>query len=194
MDIIFTCKVCDRKSLRSVHVPKIDGESYKCCHTCVEEHDHPGKFEAHRGDEEKMALALVLESLWRDGCEDEFMWNEGWGSIAMIDRFLIWEDTSGFVDFEEFDDVAKAQKRFDRYFEEGWGADENDAYIYHDYYRGWKAVFEGKELNVWTNNYDEGITRRRCLARIRLEMIRTGYYPNVWEEGYHGELSLIKGI
>jgi hypothetical protein len=195
-NLIVQCSICNVK--RFDHQIVMTLEDTTCCYFCVEEHDGPGKFQVYQDDSERLATCLILYQWMLDGSEDDFMSSEGWGYCGQFDNYLLMQDSSGFVTFEEYDTGAKAQKRFDELYEDGWGASEDDAYIGQD--RGkWVAVFDGKHLDLWSPqhkqyDYDEGITRRRALARIRLEMIRTGYYPNVWEEHERGGLTLIKEL
>ena len=169
-----------------------DSEPFYCCADCAEE--RPGKFEGNYGRHAR-GIAQILYALSLDGSEDDYMSAEGQGYVAMIGRYLLMEDTSGFVTFEEYDNEAKAQARFDDLYADGMGYSEDDAVIAED----GSVWFDGKQLDVWSPqnrrdmDYDQGITERRRLARIRLEMMRTGFYPNVWRENRYG-VELVKNV
>jgi hypothetical protein len=195
-NLIEQCSICNVKRFDHQIVVRLEGTT--CCYFCVEEHDRSGMFQVYQDRPEELATCLILDAWNSLGEEDDFMSNEGWGYCARFGQYLLMQDSSGFITYEDYDTEEKAQKRYDELYEDGWGADENDAYIGQD--RGkWIAVFEGKHLDIWSPHhkrydYDEGITRRRALARVRLEMMRTGYYPNVWEEHERGGLTLIKEL
>lgn len=165
-----------------------------CCADCIAEHDGLGKFEAHRHDRAELGKALILYAWSMDSSEDDFMSSEGWGYCGMFGRFLLIIDDRGAVSFQEYSDVDKAQATFDHYYSEGWGASESDAYVGHEGYGRLSVSFDGKPLDVWAPRHTDCISERRALARIRLEMMRTGYYPNVWMVSDHGNLRIVKGL
>lgn len=207
--MIYTCRVCSRTLVSRSDEALYDGtfpevvsyvtvlEGDYCCSQCVANHDRPGKFEGHRNDRTELARCLILYTWMGDGSyEDDRMANEGWGYCSRIGRYLVMEDTQGFVSFEEYQDDAEADKRFMELYADGMGADEEDAYLAED----GSVWFAGKQLDVWLPHNkqryyrdDEGITERRKLARIRLEMIRTGFYPNVWREHHYG-ITLVQNV
>ena len=171
-------------------------EDSACCLPCAEANNHPGKFEKYSdncGDGEPylgdMGKALILYHWMLDSGEDNFMSNQGWGYCGQFGKYLLTEDTNGFVEFEEFDDAAAAQKKFDALYDDGWGASEDDIYVTH--YNGkWKAWVCGKEIHVYENHAGE-VTRSRVLAAISLHMRKTGYFPSIWEEHERGGLTNI---
>lgn len=155
------------------------------CAQCIEDHDAPGKFEALRHDRRALGVALILNAWSLDGAEDDRMYSEGWGSCERLGRFLLMTDSSGFVTIEEHDTDAKAEEEFTRYYVQGWGASEDDAYISDDR-DGYAVSFEGRHLGTF-----ERETRAR--AAISLEMRRTGYYPDVWHVNERGSIDHIGG-
>lgn len=168
------------------------------CALCVDEHDSPGAFEQYRHDRHALGLALILEAWSNDGAEDDRMYSEGWGSCERFGRFLFTVDTSGFRSFEEYATDAKAEEEFTRYYLAGWGASEFDAYVSQEWngrgdVSGWHVSFDGKSLDLWPRN-DGTCDERRALARVRLEMMRTGYYPDVWRQGERGDVSHVSNI
>jgi len=201
--MIYTCANCNRRLVTrrdeltwneiadgAAPVPYlavIDG--HYVCADCVHDHDSPGKFEGHR-DRNELGKALILYAMMGDGSYEDDHMSDGWGNYcARIGRYLVMEDDRGFVSFEEFASDALADKRFTELFDDGMGACEDDAYVEHGGWGRFHVSFNGKPLHVWANNFGE-ITERRCLARVRLEMMRTGYYPNVWIVNDHGNLTL----
>lgn len=167
------------------------------CSTCVAANDYPGRFEVHRHDAEELAKVLILESWCNESVEDDFMVNEGWGYCGRFGSYLLFQDSQGFVTFEEYDSKEKAEARFLQLYAQGWGASDSDAYISHERGR-WLVTFDGKQLDLWSHTwrgldgrYDDGITERRAIARVRLESMRTGYYPNLWHVSAHGDLSFL---
>jgi hypothetical protein len=141
-----------------------------------------------------MGEALILYQWSLDSGEDDYMTSTAWGYCGRFGDFLLTEDMSGFIEYQQYDSEDEAIKWYDRLYSDGWGANEFDAYIYHEWNRGWQASFDGKNLEVppYCTRHGTKIappSRQRALARIRLEMMRTGYYPNVWEEsGYEVKL------
>jgi hypothetical protein len=196
--MIYTCAVCN--SMRYTHkgwnrpaVPwalKMEG-SY-CCSQCVADNLESHKFGTYatRGD---LARCLLLYA-WSGSGEDDFMSSESYGYCGRFGRYLLFEDSQGFVSYEDCGTEEKADKEFQRLYADGMGASEFDAFIYWDR-NGYAVSFEGKPLEIWpawNKRYsDEGITRRRAIARVRLESLRTGYYPNLWEESERGGLTLL---
>ena len=167
------------------------------CPSCIEDHDGPGKFEAYH-DPEDLAKVQIIYHWMLDGMEDDQMWNEGWGYCGRFGQFLLMVDDRGFVTYEEYNDKADAENSFQSLWEDGWGANESDAFIGHE--RGeWYVSFDGEPLQVWgrgTHGHpltrNEGIDQRRCIARVRLEAMKTGYYPPLWYQSDHGNLSLLR--
>lgn len=183
-----TCDICKQtQTLSSMAVTVDDGNGAigYCCYVCE------GEQVGHKFDS---AAALVLYEWDMNGSADDFMSSEGWGYCAQFGRWLLVNDDRGFVSAHEYADVAKATAEFAEWYAEGWGADESDAYVSHEGYGRVHVSFDGKSLDVWAPRHTDGITERRALARVRLEMMRTGYYPNVWLVNERGTLSLVKGI
>lgn len=155
--------------------------SAHCCAHCAEEHSGHGKFEAA----DDVATALVLYQWSMTSSEDDVMTNDGWGYVGRFGRYLLMEDDRGFVTYEEYDDAVKADARFEGIYNDGMGAQEDDAYIGHETYHGWRVSFAGKMLDVPARP-DGSTDERRALAVVVLEMYRTGYFPNVWRENHYG--------
>ena len=175
------CALCDTWKGEADMVAKIENDW--CCLDCAEAHNGPGKFEAYRDDLGSLGKCLILNTWSLDGDEDEYMSSEGWGYCGRFENYLLYHDTSGFVTYDEFDTVDEAVHSYLSIFEDGMGASEFDAYVFDE--RGkYGASLEGKHLGV----YD---TRRRAVAAVRLECMRTGYYPNLWYEGERGNMMLI---
>jgi hypothetical protein len=184
---MFTCRVCNRWRFSRQRVLTLEGDS--CCAVCVTNADGPGAHESARGDDQSLATLLLLESWSMDSGEDDFMHNEGWGYCARFGQYLYYHDSQGARSYEDCGTAEKAEQEFQRYYLAGWGADESDAYVYCDrWYRGFQATFDGKELDIWAPRHTDEITERRALARVRLEMIRTGYYPDVWIVSERGDI------
>jgi hypothetical protein len=175
-------------------------EDSACCVPCAVAHNHPGKFEkwSYRELEdfrnhgmEDMGKALILYAWSLDSGEDNHMSNEGWGYCGMFGKFLLTENTQGFIDFDEYKDVSEAQAEFDRLYSDGWGADESDYYLQFDNRRGRYTAYDGdagKEIEVWEDAHGE-IGRRRALASISRHMRKTGYFPSIWEVGERGDVT-----
>jgi len=198
MPKLYKCRVCDnwRYSQSSPlwkGIPwSVKLEDDFCCSQCVEDHTGPGKFEAcgERGD---LGKALILYSWSLDSLEDDFMHSDGWGYCGMFGRYLLFEDERGSVSWEEYPDVERAQKRFDQLYSDGMGAQEDDFYIQSGR-NGYEVWMNQKEIHVWPSRNEEYVTQRRARAAVRLEMHKTGYYPNVWIVGERGDLQLAKGV
>jgi hypothetical protein len=176
------------------------GES-SCCMPCAVANNHPGKFQQYScSDEhdfinyqsESMGKALILYG-WSmdDSYVDDRMGPDGWGSITRLHNYLLNESDSGFVDFDEYESVEKAQKVWDDLYSDGWGQSEYDIFLSFD--RGKWHAFDGdagKEIEVWPNHEGE-ITRDRVLAAISLHMRKTGCFPDIWEVNDHGNVTSI---
>lgn len=201
MPKLYQCRVCDewRYSQSSPlwkgipWIAYLDGDY--CCQVCHDAHDSPGKFSQARGfHRSELGKALILYS-WSGDCsyQDDSMSNEGWGYCGRFGRYLLFEDTSGFVTFEEFDSDEKANKRFDELYCAGMGASEDDFYIQAG--RNGIEVWQSyKQIHVWPSRNEEYVTERRALAAVSLEMRKQGYYPNVWICGERGDMRLAKGV
>ena len=179
------CALCDTWKGEADMVAHIDIDW--CCLDCAEAHNGPGKFEAYSDttdepDLESLGKCLILDQWGYDGNEDEYMSSEGWGYCGRFGNYLLYHDTSGFVTYDEYDTVAEAEKRYEILYEAGMGASEFDAYVFDERDK-YGASLEGKRLGV----YD---TERRAIAAVRLECMRTGYYPNLWLENERGSLTL----
>jgi hypothetical protein len=153
------------------------------CDACCEVAKLSSKFDS--------ADAMALYSL-DSGAEDDWAHSEGWGYLARMGKWIVSEDTQGFVYARDCDTPERADREFQILYDEGYGADEDDAYIAYDSGR-WHVTFEGRDLNVWPtqrsrHDYDEGITERRAIARVRLEAMRTGFYPNAWLVNDRGDM------
>jgi hypothetical protein len=188
------CVICERL-LPTQEMYNLD-ETY-ICGLCVDENDGRGKYEAYLHDYDALAKALILRCWSHMSSEDDYMSSEGWGYCGRFGRFLLYEDTRGFVTFDEFSTDWSAKEEFARLYDQGWGASEDDAFI-SSHNGHWHVQFGSEELNVWGRGkyghpivLHEGIDERRCVARVRLEAMKTGYYPNLWIESDHGNLQLI---
>ena len=173
-------------------------QRYHCCYPCAMEHNYPGKFEQYAVNYnqhdsgapsiENMAslgTALLLDNLVSNSQFDDIMFHDGWGMCARFENYLLFEDTNGFVTYEEFESIEAAAKEYDSYFSQGWGAQDDDAYIYED--RGYKPYgvsFAGKHVG----NYSR-LSRAR--AAISLEARKSGIYPSAWYQDDRGDLSPI---
>lgn len=193
----YTCKRCKRElvtrrdeqswqdlaaSKRPVPYIAVLDDSIVCA-DCVGDADNPGRFEAYRGDRHAIGIALILEAWSNDGREDDYMSAEGWGYCAQFDRYLYMVDSSGFVTFEQHDDVSAACEEFTRLYSQGWGASEDDAYI-SDEPRGYAVSFAGKYVGTF-----ERLNRAR--ACVSLKMRESGYFPSVWHVGERGSIEEI---
>lgn len=193
MSVIYVCSVCGQKRTGE-KAAEIGADA--CCMICAEEHNHPGKFQAYGAVEpdifrqhyaEQMGKCLLLYEWMSEG--DDHMSNEGWGYCARIDNYLVYEDTQGFVTFDEFGSSERAEEEFYKLYKLGWGASESDYYITWD--RGKYRAYDGdsgKAIELWPDIHGE-IGRRRALAAVSLHMRRTGYWPDVWEEGERGNIT-----
>jgi hypothetical protein len=197
VSLIYECVVCNKKTVSG---KAAEIEESACCMSCAEEHNHPGKFERYMSidpryfDAESMGTVLILDVWANSGGEDEYMTQEGWGYLGRFGKYLLHQDTQGFVTYDEYESEEKALKEYDKLYKDGWGASEDDIYLTHD--RGWEAWQSGKQISVYARKgfeYDdkEGIDRRRVLAAISVHMRKTGFYPDVWEESGHGNLTCI---
>lgn len=169
-----------------------------CCLPCAVANNHPGKFQKYSSmdDEafinycaEDMGKALILYAWRMDGCEDEWMSPEGWGSISRFDNYLLNEDSQGFVDFDEYNTEEEAVKEYEKLYMDGWGQSDDDIYVGWDR-NGYKAFQSGKEIDCWADAHGEK-DRRRVLAAVSLHMRKTGFYPDVWETSDHGNVTCI---
>jgi hypothetical protein len=194
--VVRQCIVCDRKTVSEI-AAQIDDAV--CCRACTESHDGPGAFQVYSTgdgyrDLEKLGKCLILHAWLMQGMEDDAMWNDGWGYCARFGEYLFSTDRQGFHSFEEYLSVEAAEKAFMDYYRDGWGASENDAYIENTHH-GYEISFDGKSLDVWARQsaFDpRGIDEKRCIARVRLEAMKTGYYPNLWLVFDDGNLTLIE--
>jgi hypothetical protein len=180
------CVECERELHKTGMFSLPEFEPY-ICWDCVEDHNGNGKFEAYRHhlDLKPLATALVLNYSTLHG-SDDFMFDDGWGSCARLGKYLLL-DSSGFVTYEEYRNEEAAENEFNQLYNMGWGASPDDAYIASD----GTVSFDGKKLDVWAPQNSSGISDRRRIARVRLESMKTGYYPNLWMESDHGNLTLI---
>lgn len=186
----FRCDICEQ--VRYEFAAKLN-ESV-CCVVCAEDHDSPGQYEAYKGNLENLGKCLILNEWSMTGGEDEQMSSEGWGYCALMGKFLFQQDGRGFKTFTEHESEEAARKAYDDLYKEGWGATEDDAYISNDRGR-WYIQMNGEEVKVWgRRGVEEGITLKRCIARVRLEMSKTGFYPNVWIVGERGNMTLVERI
>ena len=182
------CALCDTWKGEADMVAKIENDW--CCLDCAETHNGPGKFEAYHYNESSadelgyLGICLILDQWGYDGNEDENMSSEGWGYCGRFGNYLLYHDTSGFVTYHEYDTVDEAVKAYLKLYEAGMGASEFDAYVFDERSK-YGASVEGKHLGV----YD---TERRAIAAVRLECMRTGYYPDLWLENERGSLTLVE--
>jgi hypothetical protein len=198
--MIYDCKVCDRTLVTKATEALEDGtfppvvsyvaklEDSYCCADCASSHDGPGKFEQCCGTRGELGKALIFYAWSNDlGHDpDSYMHNEGWGYLGRFGRFLLSEDMLGFVELDERSSEEDAVKVFERFYADGWGAQEDDAYISED----GSVWFAGKQLNVYpAKNGETSETRRR--AAVRIAAIKQGYYPNLWRDNGRGNLSLL---
>lgn len=179
-----TCAVCHVEQTASSMAVDLEDIGAACI-ACAMAHDTPGKFEGN-GDLEGIATALVLYAAAGESGEDDFMSSDGWGYCGQFGQYLLFEDTQGFVTYADYGTVERAQMRFSDFYDDGWGASEDDAWISEDRGRFY-VTFDGKELDLWPNNHGE-ISERRAVARVRLESMRTGYWPNLWIAGERGDV------
>ena len=184
------CIECNRE-LQKVSMHGMEGVFI--CNDCVDSHDGPGKFQGYHDEDLVTALLLYYHSL---DSPDESMSQDGWGYCARIGQYLIIEDDRGFVEFSDEGSEEKARKKYDQLYADGWGMDEEDAYIEHSMH-GWYVRFGGQNLEIWARGpYDHddyrGIDQNRCIARVRLEAMKTGFYPNLWLVGERGNISLLQ--
>lgn len=193
-DFIYQCIVCDKQT---VSAKAAEIEDAACCMTCAESHNGPGKFEQYSAREpedfrkycaEAMGKALILYTWSLDSSWDDYMWQEGWGTVIQFGLYVLQEDDRGFVTFEEFDSAEKLQKQWDEWYSNGWGASEDDYYVQHDYHTGWEVYVAGKKIHLYPSPTEEAVTRRRALAAVSLEMRRSGFYGSVWETGERGDI------
>lgn len=154
-------------------------EEYRCCGGCVAEHEGPGKFQGF-SDPNSLGIALILHAIDLDGGADDFMSQESWGYMARIGQYIYSTDTSGFVDFTDHNNPEDADKEFNRWYDQGWGASEDDAWIGDDR-SGYGVAFDGKHIGVYPR-------LSRAKAKVSLLMRETGHYPNVWYEGERGNV------
>ena len=177
------CALCDTWKGEADMVAKIENDW--CCLDCAEAHNGPGKFEAYRDDLGSLGKCLILNTWSLDGDEDEYMSSEGWGYCGRFENYLLYHDTSGFVTYDEYDTVVEAEKAYLKLYEAGMGASEDDAFIHYESNNRWVVGLDGKYFDT----YD---TERRAIAAVRLECMRTGYYPNLWIENERGRLTLVE--
>jgi hypothetical protein len=191
--MFYRCAVCNttymnkgaEPIMQSVpYVAKLE-DSY-CCAVCVTDHEGRGKFEACQGSRGELGKALILYAWSQESGEDDFMSSEGYGYCGKFGQYLLFEDDRGSVAVWDEGTAEKAQWEFDRLYSEGMGASEDDAYISYDRGRYYVSM-SGKELHVWPNNFGE-LTERRCIARVRLEAMKTGYWPSLWLVGERGDM------
>lgn len=185
------CAVCGRWLSESFMVAKIDYDG--CCKQCAESHNGPGKFQTYSAswddhtfdDLEQLGKALILYQWSMDGCADDAMGNSDYyGYFTRMGNFITCADSQGFFTFEEFDSDEAAIKAWDSYYDDGAGADENDAFISAD--RGpYEVSFDGKHLGTFERE-------SRAKAAVSVEMRKTGYYPSCWFVNDHGNMRRIE--
>ena len=142
--MIYTCEGCNRtlvtkatEALETGEFPPVvsycavlrddvNGSPFYCCADCGE--PRPGKFEGN-GDRNGRGIAQILYSWSMSSSEDDIMTSEGWGYCGRFGKFLLMEDSQGFVTYSDEGSEEAAEKEFSRLYAEGWGADEDDAYI-----------------------------------------------------------------
>ncbi len=192
--MIYRCVVCDRTlcnraDFLTAGIPWIVKlEDDYVCADCVRAHDGPGKFEGCRGyHRSSLGIGLILYAWSMVSAEDDLMTSEGWGYCGRFGKYLLFEDTNGAVTYEDCGSIERAEKRFNVLYDDGMGANEDDAYIESNGFR-YSVSFEGKSLDVWAPKHTDEITERRCVARVRLESMRKGFYPNLWIVSDHGNL------
>lgn len=168
------CVACVSRLYGSFTTVEIDGSTYRVCDHCLLDADGPGKFEGCRDD---LPLALALYALRRDGAYDSELSDDSL-SVARFERYLLIEDSQGFVEVREFAGSTTAQAEMDGYEDDGLGASEDDAWL--SYQNGGIAVsFAGKHVGTYERE-------SRARAAVSLAMRKQGYYPNVWLAGEHG--------
>lgn len=170
----FKCYLCEQwkgDKHRSFTMEFADGESVDVCDSenCKPSHRHDGD-----------VRTVVLEKMAGLGMEDDYMSSEGWGYCGRFGNYLLFQDTQGHWESSEYPSVEEAEERYQKLFDIGWGAWEDDAHIYCD--RGiYYVTIEGKEIGrVHSGNCPHDNYLRRAKAMVSLEMRKTGYYPNVW--------------
>ena len=135
---------------------------------------------------EAMGKCLILYHWMMEGSEDESMHQEGWGGLYRFDPYVLQINDRGFVSFEEYEDSEKLQKAWDEWYNDGWGASEDDIYLQWDRFKGWQIWSSWKEIPVQPSYGKDTVTRNRALAAASLHMRDTGYYPDEWETGERG--------
>lgn len=158
------------------------------CEPCIRTVSKFGRFEGH--NDEELATAVILYNQMLRGDAVESMHQDGWGSVDTLGEYLLMIDDRGFVTFEDFvGHPDQLTKRWDELHDDGFGFSEDDFIIGED-----GTVWQnGKKLNVYPPRHTDDISDTRRRAAIRLEMMRTGYYPNVWYETRNG-VRIAKGI
>jgi hypothetical protein len=174
---IIARRCIDGTFLADAHVTavEVEGETYYVSHAAIEDASGPGRWQGETG--EQLALGLVLEHLDQDGGADWTLSDES-GYCAQIDRHLLLQDSSGFMEVRSFATAALAEKEMSSYEDQGMGASEDDAYISYEN-NGIGVSFGGKHIGRFN-------TLRRAKACVSVEMRKSGYYPNVFLCGEHG--------
>lgn len=154
----------------------VGADTFYVCGPCQNNLAGPGKHElVHESDR---ALCVVLEHLASESGEDWMLTDEWQGYAGQFDRYVLLEDSRGFVEVREYDDAATATREMQDWEDEGFGASEWDAWISED--RGGYAVtFEGKYVDTFPR-------LNRAKAKVSLLMRDSGYYPNAFLQDARG--------
>jgi hypothetical protein len=171
------CVGCDQyKADRHLESVVIGDETLYACETCVDALEGPGKHEAV--DESDRALCVVLEYLAGISMEDYMLTDDWQGYVGVFGKYLLLEDGRGFVEVRELADSDAAMREVNGFEDDGFGADESDAWISSER-NGYSVSFDGKYIDTYPR-------LNRAMAKVSLLMRDSGYYPNVFLAGEHG--------
>jgi hypothetical protein len=160
------------------------------CDECVDQARGPGKFEAHKEDEE-LRTAIVLYALSNMGYEDECMGNvERKGYISRFNfrdmpmqparSYFMKIDNYGFVEYESaWED--KADQRWKYLYDIGYGSDEDDGYITENRNKKYEAILCGEELGVFDTHFE-------AKSAILVAASNCSHYPDIWVVRGDGEM------
>ena len=159
----------------------IGGDTFYVCDICRNHLAGPGKHQAVAEDDR--ALCIVLYHLYLNDSLDHWLTDENYGFAGIADRFMLLEDSSGFVEVRTFASADAAMREMNSFEDDGFGASEWDAWISED--RGGYAVsFDGKYVDTYPR-------LNRAKAKVALLMRDSGYFPNVFLQGERGSVRRI---
>lgn len=134
------------------------------------------------GDLDETDAALTLAATgFADECAGS---TDLYGRVERVGRVVILMDGMGNNLFDTCQTETAAAERFDRYYLEGYGADESDAFIHDHAFGGYTLQWDGKHIDTYPR-----LTRARAAARMLSN--EQGYYPSLWLVGERGNLSLL---